>query len=119
MELVFYKRPFVKVDSGLLESDVLKDCYQKVVYMYLKAFADIEDKCSLSIKSLSRLTKISINKVKSTINELIQLGLIEKEHRITEDGGSDSNLYTVYDLNKIRETALMGRGILSKYIKTF
>ena len=104
MELVFYKRPFIKVDSGFLESGILKDCYQKVVYIYLKALADADGRCSPSLKTLSRLIKISTNKVKTTINELVQLGLVEKEHRITADGGTDSNLYTIYDLSGIGGT---------------
>ena len=101
MEFVSYKRPFIKVNPDFLESDVLKDCYQKVVYIYLKALADVDGRCSPSLKGLSRLTKISTNKVKTTINELIQLGLVEKEHRITADGGTDSNLYTIYNLSEI------------------
>lgn len=98
MEFVFYKRPFINLDQDFLESDILKDCYQKVVYIYLKALADAEGRCSPSLKRLSRLTKISIQKVRSTISGLIQMGLVEKENRISADGGIDSNLYTVYDL---------------------
>lgn len=104
MKLVPYKRPFIKVNSDFVENDTLKNCYQKVVYIYLMVLTDAEGKCSPSIKRLSRLTKISINKVKSTINELIQLGLVEKERRINEYGGTDTNLYTVYDLSKIGGT---------------
>lgn len=103
MELVLYKhkRPFIKVDPEFLESDILKDCYQKVVYIYLKALADDRGRCSPGIKELSRMMKISVNKVKATINELIQMGLVEKQHRIRADGGSDSNLYTIHDLSEI------------------
>lgn len=91
------QRPFIMVYQDFLESDILKDCYQKVIYIYLKLFVDAEGKCFPSVKRLARLTRISINKVKSTLRELIQMGLVSKEHRIRPDGGTDSNLYTIDD----------------------
>lgn len=91
------QRPFIMVYQDFLESDVLKSCYQKIMYIYLKLFADSEGKCFPSVKRLARLTRISINKVKSTLKELIQMGLVSKEHRVRSDGGTDSNLYTIDD----------------------
>ena len=83
---VLYGRPFIEVDAALLDSDILKDCYQKVMYIYLKALADGAGRCGPSLKRLSRLTNVSISKIGATIRELVQLGLVEKEHRIRADG---------------------------------
>ncbi len=105
------QRPFIMVYQDFLESDVLKNCYQKVIYIYLKLFADAEGRCCPSIKRLAGLTKISVNKVKSTLNELVQMGLVDKEHRTRPDGGTDSNLYTIYDS---RETWGVGTEGLSR-----
>lgn len=91
------QRPFIMVFLDFLESGILKDCYQKIIYIYLKLFADADGKCFPSIKRLAALTKISINKVKSTLNELMLLGVVSKEHRTRPDGGSDTNLYTIND----------------------
>ena len=97
VEAIINQRPFIMVYQDFLESDILKNCYQKVIYIYLKLFADAEGKCFPSVKRLAKLTRISINKVKSTLKELIQMGLVRKEHRIRPDGGTDSNLYTIND----------------------
>lgn len=91
------QRPFVMVYQDFLESDVLGNCYQKIIYIYLKMFADADGKCFPSIRQLSRLTRISVNKVKSTLSELVHMGLIDKEHQKREDGGNGNNLYTLYD----------------------
>lgn len=96
-EAVLAQRPFIMVFQDFLNSSILTNCYQKILYIYLKLFADKNGKCFPSIKQLARLTKISINKVKSTLCELIQIGLVAKEHRTRPDGGTDSNLYTIDD----------------------
>lgn len=97
LEAFIDQRPFIMVYLDFLESGILTTCYQKIVYIYLKLFADADGRCFPSIKQLVKLTKISINKVKSTICELIELGLVSKEHRTRPDGGSDTNLYTIND----------------------
>lgn len=96
-EAVLTQRPFVMVFQDFLDSSILTNCYQKILYIYLKLFADANGKCFPSIKQLVKLTKISINKVKSTLCELIEMGLVTKEHRTRADGGTDTNLYTIND----------------------
>lgn len=96
-EAFIKQRPFIMVYLDFLTSDILENCYQKIIYIYLKLFANANGECFPSIKRLAYLTKISINKVKSTLNELIQIGLVEKKHRTRPDGGTDSNLYTIHD----------------------
>lgn len=96
-EAVLAQRPFIMVFQDFLDSSILTNCYQKILYIYLKLFADENGKCFPSIKRLVKLTKISINKVKSTLSELIEMGLVTKEHRTRPDGGTDTNLYTIND----------------------
>lgn len=94
------QRPFIMVYQDFLESDLLDDYYQKLVYIYLKKFADSNNQCFPSIKKISSLTKIGTTKVKQTLAELEEKGVISKANRNRSDGGKTSNLYTLYDLRR-------------------
>ena len=96
-EAVINQRPFFILYQDFLASGVLQDYYQKMVYICLKFFANSQGECFPSLKQLAKLAKISIDKVKRTINELVQMGIVKKEHRTRPDGGTDSNLYTIQD----------------------
>lgn len=95
------QRPFIMVYQDFLESDLLDNYYQKLVYIYLKKFADSNNQCFPSIKRLSSLTKIGTTKVKQTLAELEEKGVISKVNRKRSDGGKTSNLYTLYDFAEI------------------
>lgn len=95
------QRPFIMVYQDFLESDLLDNHYQKLVYIYLKKFADGNSQCFPSVKTLAKLTKIGTSKVKQTLAELEEKGVISREHRSREDGGKSSNLYTLYDVEEI------------------
>lgn len=95
------QRPFIMVYQDFLESDLLDNYYQKLVYIYLKKFADSNNQCFPSIKRLSSLTKIGTTKVKQTLAELEEKGVISKVNRNRLDGGKTSNLYTLYDFAEI------------------
>ena len=95
------QRPFIMIYQDFLESELLDNYYQKLLYVYLKKFADSKNQCFPSIKTLAKLTKISANKVKKTLIELEQKGVISKENRIRPDGGKSSNIYTVYDFKEL------------------
>lgn len=94
------QRPFSLVYHDFLKSiqaNILDDHYQVLIYIYLKMFADSENQCCPSIKTLSKLTKIGITKIKATLAELEEKGIITKENRIRPDNGKDNNLYILYD----------------------
>lgn len=95
------QRPFIMVYQDFLESELLDNYYQKLVYIYLKKFADSNNQCFPSIKKLSKLTKIGATKIKQTLVELEEKGLISKENRSRSDGGKTSNLYTLYDFAEV------------------
>ena len=95
------QRPFIMIYQDFLESDLLDNYYQKLVYIYLKKFADSNNQCFPSIKRLSSLTKIGTTKVKQTLAELEEKGVISKVNRNRSDGGKTSNLYTLYDFAEI------------------
>lgn len=90
-------RPFVMVYHDFLSSDLLKTSYQKMIYICLQKFINSDKQAFPSIKTLSRMSKISETKVKKTLNELIEIGVLKKEMRYRDDGGNTSNLYTLYD----------------------
>lgn len=95
------QRPFIMIYQDFLESDLLDNYYQKLVYIYLKKFADSNNQCFPSIKKLSKLTKIGATKIKQTLAELEEKGVISKENRSRLDGGKTSNLYTLYDFAEV------------------
>lgn len=95
------QRPFIMIYQDFLDSDLLDNHYQKLVYIYLKKFADSNHQCFPSIRKLSILTKIGTSKIKQTLAELEEKGLISKENRRKSDGGKTSNLYTLYDYAEI------------------
>lgn len=95
------QRPFVLIYQDFLESDLLDNYYQKLIYIYLKKFADSNNQCFPSVKKLSSLTKIGITKVKQTLAELEEKGVISKVNRSRSDGGKTSNLYVLYDFAEI------------------
>lgn len=95
------QRPFIMIYQDFLESELMDNYYQKLVYIYLKKFADSNNQCFPSIKKLSKLTKIGATKIKQTLVELEEKGLISKENRSRSDGGKTSNLYTLYDFAEV------------------
>lgn len=95
------QRPFIMVYQDFLESELLDNHYQKLVYIYLKKFADSKNQCYPSVKKLSKLTKISVHKIKITLAELEDKGIIVKKNRTRPDGGKSSNLYTLYDYREL------------------
>lgn len=101
IQLATDQRPFIMVYQDFLESELLDNHYQKLVYIYLKKFADSKNQCYPSVKKLSKLTKISIHKIKITLAELEDRGIIAKKNRTRPDGGKSSNLYTLYDYREL------------------
>lgn len=99
------QRPFTIIYNDCLKSDLFDNHYQIVIYVFLKMFADKNNQCYPSIKTLSKLSKIGITKVKITINELEEKHLISKEHRTRPDGSQSSNLYTLYDFKELWSTS--------------
>lgn len=95
------QRPFIMIYQDFLESELMDNYYQKLVYIYLKKFADSNNQCFPSIKKLSKLTKIGATKIKQTLVELEEKGVISKENRSRSDGGKTSNLYTLYDFAEV------------------
>lgn len=95
------QRPYIMVYQDFLESDLLDDCQQKLVYIYLKKFTNDDSQCFPSIKKLSQLTKIGTTKLKQTLGKLEEKGVIAIENRKKENGGKSSNLYTLYDYAEI------------------
>ncbi len=101
IQLATDQRPFVKTYHDFLKSGLLDNHYQIVVFIYLKMFADDNNQCYPSVKKLSTLTKISAHKIKITLVELENKGIIAKKNRTRPDGGKSSNLYTLYDYKEL------------------
>lgn len=80
-----------------IKAGILDNHYQVIIYIYLKMFTDSKNQCYPSVKTLSKLTKIGITKIKTTLAELEKKGIITKENRTRSDNGKSSNLYTLHD----------------------
>lgn len=78
------------------------DKHEKLVYIAIKRFADNETLTAFpSLKTLHKMTGISIRWIKKSIEHMEELGIISVEHRISEDKGNQSNLYTLHDYAEI------------------
>lgn len=95
------QRKFTLVYNDFLESDLL-NYYEKMVFISLKKFADNDTmKAFPSLKTISKITGISLSQVRRSIDHMEELGVISIEHRTDKDKGHQSNLYTLYDYAEI------------------
>ena len=95
------QRKFTIVYNDFLESDLL-DKHEKLVYIAIKRFADNETLTAFpSLKTLHKMTGISVRWIKKSIEHMEELGIISVEHRTSEDKGNQSNLYTLHDYAEI------------------
>lgn len=95
------QRKFTIVYNDFLESDLL-DKHEKLIYIAIKRFADNDTlKAFPSLKTLHKITGISIRWIKKSIEHMEQLGVISVEHREDDEKGQQSNLYTLYDYAEI------------------
>lgn len=95
------QRKFTIVYNDFLESDLL-DKHEKLIYIAIKRFADNDTlKAFPSLKTLHKITGISIRWIKKSIEHMEQLSVISVEHREDDEKGHQSNLYTLYDYAEI------------------
>lgn len=95
------QRKFTIVYNDFLDSGLL-DKHEKLIYITIKRFADNNTlKAFPSLKTLHKMTGISVRWIKKSIEHMEQLGVIGVEHRTDEDKGYQSNLYTLYDYAEI------------------
>ena len=95
------QRKFTLVYNDFLDSDLL-DKHEKLIYIAIKRFADNDTlKAFPSLKTLHKITGISIRWIKKSIEHMEQLGVISVEHREDDEKGHQSNIYTLYDYSEI------------------
>lgn len=94
------QRPFTMVYHDFLESNVV-GFHEKMVFIALKKFADSKNQCFPSLKKLSEVTGLSKRKIQDTLKGLEQKHIISIESRLRDDGGTTSNLYTLYDFKEL------------------
>lgn len=73
--------------------------YGFAVYITLRRFAENGQTCSPSQKKIAEYLGISKVQVRREIKKLEELGLVKVTLRQGEDGGSNSNLYTLIKPN--------------------
>lgn len=101
IEQVTDQRFFVMVYKDFLYSKRL-DFYEKGIFVYLKAHCDKESGMAFpSLNTLQKETGLSRSKIQKCLASLEEKGIIKVKHRITEEHGYRSNIYTLYDNQNI------------------
>lgn len=95
------QRSFVIVYHDSLESDLLENIYEKMLFIALKKFAGEKKQCFPSISKLANTTGMSKRKVQSTLKSLEEKNVIKIDKRIKDNGGQTSNNYTIYDIPQL------------------
>lgn len=91
------QRKFTIVYNDFLDSDLL-DKHEKLVFIAIKRFADNDTlKAFPSLKTIHKITGISIRWIKKSIEHMEEIGVISVDHRDSDEKGHQSNLYTLYD----------------------
>lgn len=89
------KLPFTQVDDIVLENKKISG-YAKMVFVILCKFANNDtQECFPSFQTLSDETGFSKNTVLKGMNELIEVGFVEKKAQYTINGKQKSNLYII------------------------
>lgn len=91
------QRPFVMAYWDFIESELF-DWNEKRLVIILKKFADSNNQCFPSIKTLCKFSQLSKMTVLKALRSLEKKKVITIEHREDADNNrSQSNLYTLYD----------------------
>ncbi len=96
IELSTDQRPFTIVFNDFLETNLL-DWNEKRIFIYLKKFANNNNQCFPSIKTLCKLSQLSNKTVIKALKGLEEKHIIIKQSRKSEQQGYKSNLYTLHD----------------------
>lgn len=95
------QRPFVMAYWDFIESNLF-DWNEKRLVIILKKFADSNNQCFPSIKTLCKFSQLSKMTVLKALRSLEEKKVITIEHREDADNNrSQSNLYTLYDYPEI------------------
>lgn len=95
------QRKFTIVYNDFLESDLL-NYYEKMVFIALKKFADNDTMRAFpSLKTIQKMTGISLSQVRRSIDHMKEIGVIAIEHRTDKEKGNQSNVYTLFDYAEI------------------
>jgi hypothetical protein len=74
--------------------------YGIAVYNLIARYADSNGENAFpSLTTITKKLDISRPKAVTTLNKLVEVGLIHREHRHREDGSKNSSLYTIIDLH--------------------
>lgn len=81
------------------------------VYAALCRFANREGQCFPSVQTLAKRLALSPNTVRRALHKLEEVKLITVLHRVSADGGHQSNLYTLHRLRELPQKVRNGTPI--------
>lgn len=93
-------RAFVQANVDMLDSKLLTK-NEKWVFTYLKKYAGNKKTCYPSLSTLARDCELARSTVQLAINRLVEVGLIERFHMRSQNGGHTNNQYLIHDLSEI------------------
>ncbi len=76
----------------------------KIVYLYLSQRSNKENTCFPAIKTIANACGISVSTTKRALNDLVEVGLVEKETRYRNNNSQTSNLYKLSEVAKNDKT---------------
>ena len=90
------------------------------MYMAICLHADETGGCFPSYNTIAEEVDYNLRTCKRAVEELVELGLVEKEHRLRKDGSLSSNYYQIIDKGVVTHTTPpsgLGVTTLTKTIK--
>lgn len=88
---------FIILHNEFIETDILNG-NEKLVFMALKRHLNNKDNTTFpSLATLAKYSRLSKPTVQRTLKALEDKGIIEIEHRRTDEKGNTSNLYIIHD----------------------
>lgn len=111
LKIITDQRPFTIIFNDFIETDLL-DWNEKRIFIILKKFADNNNQCFPSIKTLCKLSQLSNKTVIKALKKLEEKQIITKQLRENKQHGFQSNLYTLRDNAEMWNSESMDKLIL-------
>lgn len=96
--------PFTQIDNRIFESEVFEKPVDKLLYMTLIKFSYGKSSVFPSVSKLMKHCCCGSNHtIIDSMNRLIEMRLVVKEQRISENGGFKSNIYHLFDIGVVQK----------------
>lgn len=102
LEIQSNTKPFTIIKNAIIDSENILNEHEKILYIVLLRYGN---KAFPSLSTLSKKCGFSKSTAQRTIDSLISKGLLKKKNRINKKNGNTSNIYILFDDDKIWESS--------------